>query len=139
MSRFVLDTALAMAWFFADEAKNEYPVAVLTGMEQHTALVPAIWPLEVTNVLLTGIRRKRCTAAEAARFLVLLRALPIKVDDRTAEQAFITSFTLAQEFGLSSYDAAFLELAMREGIPMATLDKQLANAAILAGVPVFVP
>ena len=136
MNRFVLDTSVAVSWFFDDEA-GEYTAAVLERLADCRVVVPSLWPLEVANVLLVAERRKRCSEAEAVRFIELLESLPITTDDATAQRAMHQTYQLAREYGLTSYDAAYLELAMRLGLPLATMDRQLADAATRAGVTIF--
>ncbi len=136
MNRFVLDTSVAVSWFFDDEA-GEYPAAVLESLADCGAMVPSLWSLEVANVLLVAERRNRCSEAEAVRFIELLESLPITTDDATAHRALHQTYQLAREYGLTSYDAAYLELAMRLGLPLATMDRQLAEAATRAGVAIF--
>ena len=82
-------------------------------------------------------RRGRCSEAEATRFVTLLEALPLNVDGRTSDKALHEILQLGREHGLSAYDAAYLELAMREGVPIATQDKALLRAADAAGVVIF--
>jgi len=136
MNRFVLDTSVAAAWFFEDEAE-EYTANVLESLTEWEAVVPSLWSLEVANVLLVAERRGRCSEAEAVRFIELLESLPISTDDDTARRALHGTYQLAREYGLTSYDAAYLELAMRLGEPLATMDRQLADAATKAGVAIF--
>lgn len=133
MNRFVLDNSVVMAWCFEDEA-NAYTSAILESMVASEAWVPTIWPLEVANVLLAGERKGRTTEARARRFIALLDALPIRVDSATSQYALSGIRTLAREQQLSAYDAAYLELAMREGVPLATQDKALRRAATACGV-----
>jgi predicted nucleic acid-binding protein len=101
------------------------------------AHVPSLWPLEVANALLVGERRKRITPADAARFLAILGAFPITVDDETVSHAWTDTLHLARAHNLSSYDAAYLELAIRLGLPLAALDGKLKTAAQAVGVPLF--
>jgi predicted nucleic acid-binding protein len=136
VNRFVLDASVAASWFFEDEG-GEYAATVLESLREWHAIVPSLWPLEVANVLLTAERRRRCSEAEAIRFLELLESLPIVTDEDTPGHALHGSYQLAREYGLSAYDAAYLELAMRLGAPLATLDRQLAEAATMAGVVIF--
>lgn len=136
MSRFVLDASVAVSWFFEDEA-GEYTATVLESLADWEAVVPSLLPLEVANVLLVAERRKRCSEAEAVRFVELLESLPITTDDDTARRALKSTYQLAREYGLTAYDAAYLELAMRLGAPLATMDRQLADAATKAGVAIF--
>lgn len=133
MSRFVLDNSVVMAWYFEDEA-NDFTIAILRKLATGEALVPTIWPLEIANVLLVGERKGRSTEARTSRFVALVEALPIRVDSATSQRAFSGILTLAREQGLTAYDAAYLELAMREGLPLATQDKALRRAAEMCGV-----
>lgn len=136
MNRFVLDASVAVSWFFEDEG-GEYASTVLESLTKWHAIVPSLWALEVANVLLMAERRKRCSEAEAVRFVELLESLPIVTDDDTPRHALHGVYQHAREYGLSAYDAAYLELAMRFGAPLATLDKQLAEAATKAGVVIY--
>jgi predicted nucleic acid-binding protein len=138
MSAIVLDASVTMTWFFADE-KDAAADAVLHRLVRgdDTAAVPGIWPLEVTNVLLLGERRGRCSLAEAARFLVRLEALPIEVDAHTALRATREVLSLARAHALSVYDATYLELASRGGHALATRDATLADAARALGLEVL--
>ncbi len=102
-------------------------------------MVPSLWPLEVANALLMGERRKRTTEAKVARFLTLLRSLPVTTDDETGIRAWQESLHLARVHKLSVYDAAYLELAVRRGLPLATLDDPLKAAASAAGVAEYRP
>jgi predicted nucleic acid-binding protein len=135
---FVLDNSLTLAWCFEDE-QGEYPLAVLRALDDGEALVPPLWPYEVANGLLVGERRGRLTPAETARVLALLASLPIRIDAQAHERAQREVLELARREGLTSYDAAYLELAIREGLPIATLDRQLHDAAARVGVPEFRP
>ena len=109
---FVLDCSLTMAWYFRDES-NAYAKAVRKGLTASTAVVPGLWPLEVANVLVLAERRQRSTAADAAKWLSFLRLLPIRIDAETAARAWSDTLPLARSHGLSVYDAAYLELAVR--------------------------
>lgn len=130
---FVLDCSVTIAWLFKDEASPKTD-NLRTTLVESEALVPALWPLEVANVLLVAIRKGRLKRAEVPRVVELLSALPITVDARTASQALGATFSLAHEYSLSAYDAAYLELAAREAVPLATLDKALSKAAKRCGV-----
>lgn len=134
----VLDCSIAVAWCFPDE-KASYPQAVLDSLDSVEAVVPSIWPLELANVLLVGERRKRSTQADAVAWLEFLRALPIRIDGETAAQAWGDTMNLARAHNLSAYDAAYLELALRLGTPLATLDDQLKAAAAAVGVAAYSP
>lgn len=107
---------------------------MLESLTRYDCIAPSIWPLEVANTLLVGERRGRTTEANAARFITLLNSLPIQIDPETTRHALLDTLQLAREHHLSSYDAAYLELAMREGLPIATQDKVLKKAAKKCGV-----
>ncbi|MBJ7327762.1 MAG: type II toxin-antitoxin system VapC family toxin [Chthoniobacterales bacterium] len=131
---FVLDCSAALPWVFADEvtAGTDRLLDELAAGEQ--ALVPASWPLELGNVLLGAMRKKRIDQAGVETFFSRLGDLEILVDVETADRAWDKTLDLAQQHRLSAYDAAYLELAMRRGVPLATLDKELAAACRAAGV-----
>jgi len=130
---FVLDNSIVMAWSFEDEV-NEYADAVLERLADSRAVVPVLWPLEVANALLMGERRKRSTEAETIKWTGILASLPIAVDDKTNSHAWTDTLNLARGHDLSAYDAAYLELAIRRGLPLATIDRKLRTAAEAAGV-----
>lgn len=132
----VVDNSVVMAWCFGDVG-GPYAEQVLDVLTDREAFVPAIWPLEVVNVLAAAERRHRITAADSARFLDLLGKLPIIVLQEPPERTFGPILALARETGLSSYDASYLDLAMREGLPLATLGEALAKAAGRQGVRLF--
>ena len=134
--RFVLDGAITLAWFFADEA-DPYADAVARSLKGATAVVPDLFHLEIANTLLVGERRKRNSRAQADSFLRRLAALPILVEGQTARRAWADTIGLARTCGLSTYDAAYLEVAVRETLPIATLDDQIRDAAIKIGVPLY--
>jgi predicted nucleic acid-binding protein len=133
MSRLVLDCSIAMAWCFEDEADPRAD-EVLARLVRDTAIVPGIWPLEVANVLAVCERKGRITVASTAQFLKMLGGLPIVIDDQGANRAFGEVLMLARTWRLSAYDAAYLELALREGCPLATLDAALQQAAAGLGI-----
>lgn len=137
---FVVDCSVVFAWFFVDE-RDEYADRVASSFPKAKAkaIAPSIWPLEVANTLVVGERRKRNTVEHSAAFLAKLGTLPIAVDDQTSLAAWSATIRLAREHTLSAYDAAYLELALRLGAPMATLDKQLRHAARAVGVSLFEP
>jgi predicted nucleic acid-binding protein len=138
LAEFVLDGSLALAWYFKDEA-DPYADAVAARFPAARAAVPVIWPLEVANALLMGERRRRSTEAQAAKWLTYLGLLPITVDDATNDRAWGEVLSLARAHRLSAYDATYLELALRRGLPLATLDEKLKAAASAVGVPTFAP
>jgi len=133
MSRLVLDCSIAAAWFFEDET-SALAEHVLARLATDEAVVPSIWPLEIANVLVLAERARRTTPAKSEHFLARLTDLPIMLDHRDADHAFSSVIGLARLYGLTSYDAAYLELALREGLPLATLDVPLRKAATKAGV-----
>jgi predicted nucleic acid-binding protein len=138
IAEFVLDGSLALAWYFKDEA-DPYADAVAARLPAARAAVPVIWPLEVANAVLMGERRRRSTVAQAAQWIAYLALLPIAVDDETNNRAWSEVLSLARAHHLSAYDAAYLELALRRGLPLATLDGKLKAAASAVGVPAFTP
>ncbi|MCI5180816.1 MAG: PIN domain-containing protein [Candidatus Electrothrix sp. AW3_4] len=138
MADFVLDNSVVMSWCFADE-EDDYADSVLTALETMTAAVPAIWPLEVANVLLVAERRKRLAKSDSIRFLELLGELHIEVIQEAPQRMTSEIMALAREQQLSSYDASYLDLATRKGLPLATLDARLRKAGENIGVALFVP
>jgi predicted nucleic acid-binding protein len=135
---FVLDGSVTMAWCFDDKA-TPYTDGVRDSLADMQAVVPSIWPLEAANATLVGERRGRLDEARSRRFLALLEKLPIVRDDETGTRAFADTVQLARTYQLSAYDAAYLELAIRRGLPMASLDGKLKTAAAAAGVAMFSP
>lgn len=134
--QFVLDCSIVMAWYFVDE-RDAYADLVARQLPGRGALVPANWPLEVANTFAIGERRKRSTFAQAERMIAYLAAIQISVDDQTNRQAWSSTLSLARQCSLSSYDAAYLELALRRGLKLATLDGPLKAAALSAGVGLY--
>lgn len=137
MTRCVLDSSAALAWVLPGEGQAALE-RLLGEIAADGAVVPGLWPLEVGNILLVAERRGRLGAAERREALDLLRALPIDTDDETAARAWVATLTLAAAHGLTLYDASYLELARRRGLPLATLDSALRRAAGEAGV-VLIP
>ena len=119
---------MVISWCFADVGTSK-STAILRQLESHEALVPSIWPLEIANVLVVSERRRRIKPAETRRFLSLLVALPIRVDPTPAVHVFDIVLDIARKQKLSAYDAAYLDLSLREDIPLATLDRGLQKAA----------
>lgn len=136
MADFVLDTSVTISWCFHDEA-NSYADAVLDSLSKHDALAPGIWPLEVGNVLLAAEKKTRISPPDSLHFLNLLASLPIHVENLTAQRMLDAVFLLAREQGLSSYDAAYLDLAIQNGLQIATLDQSLQEAAARKGVGLY--
>ena len=132
---FVLDSSVTMSWFFDDEATAATDQLLDRLNGDGRAIVAAHWALEVSNTLLMAERRKRSTLAASSHFMAILDALPIETDQETVSRASTSSMELARAQGLTLYDSAYLELAMRRSLPLATLDKQLRAAAKKTGVP----
>jgi predicted nucleic acid-binding protein len=131
----VIDASVALSWCFEDEA-SEATDQLLRQLADMVTVVPAHWHLEVANVLALAERRRRITLADSAEFIDLLETLDIEHDDETSERAFGRVLDLARGENLTAYDAAYLELAMRLGIPLATKDGALQAAARRVGVEV---
>ena len=130
---FVLDCSVTVAWLFEDEATPAID-ALQDQLKDGRALVPGLWRLEVGNVLAQAERRGRLTSAQTSAHLELLDRLPVSTDTETEARAFREILALARSESLTTYDAAYLELAARRGLPLATLDRALARAARRAGV-----
>ena len=139
MTDFVLDNSVAMRWMLESEKAldQKYAEAVLKKLADVDAFVPNLWHLEATNLLLGAEKRAEANIGEIERFISQLENLPIHVDPLTSRQSFNRILVLARAYKLSSYDASYFELAMREGLPLATLDKNLIKAAKKAGVDIY--
>lgn len=136
MTGIVVDASVALAWCFPDEA-SEYADAVLLALEGQPVLVPAVWPLEVANAVVVAERRKRITQPEVRRFVELLEGLMIHQDSLPVAGSVSNILPLAREYGLSAYDASYLEVAIRRNAPLATMDRELERAGRKAGVEVL--
>lgn len=132
--QFVLDCSVTMAWFFQGEATPATDSMLDQLQNGGRTVVAGHWPLEVGNTLLQGERRKRCTATDSTHFVNILDALAIEVDRETGTRALADTMVLARSQNLTLYDAAYLELAMRRKLPLATLDSDLRKAAKKVGV-----
>jgi predicted nucleic acid-binding protein len=134
----VLDASVALSWLFRDEGD---PVgdAVATELTTGLAVVPAVWVFELANAVLRGERRGRCTETEAEAWLRDLFQFTIEFDQAAGPVFTAGVLATARRFGLSAYDAAYLELALRRGLPLATLDRRLQEAAAAAGVAAYRP
>jgi predicted nucleic acid-binding protein len=132
---FIIDAAIAAAWFLPDE---RHPVAekALQMIRHDTAAAPSLWRFEMRNLLLTSERRGRIGAEQTAQALRLLGALPIEIDGQCEDE---TLLRIARKHRLTAYDAAYLELALRRREPLATLDAELATAARAEGVALIAP
>jgi predicted nucleic acid-binding protein len=133
VTSFVLDCSIAVTWCFDDEATPETD-ALMDRVKEYGAFVPSLWPLEVANVLLLAERRGRSSPAHITSFVQRLDTLPIHVDGETASRALGGILPLARSEGLTTYDASYLDLAMRLGLPLATKDEALKKAGGRAGV-----
>ena len=136
MTGIVVDASVALAWCFPDEG-SEYADAVLLALEGQPVLVPAVWPLEVANAVVVAERRKRITQPEVRRFVELLEGLMIHQDSLPVAGSVSNILPLAREYGLSAYDASYLEVAIRRNAPLATMDRELERAGRKAGVEVL--
>ena len=136
--RIVLDGSVVMAWFFDDET-DAYADAIESEATKLHFWVPGHWSLEIINTVLVGIRRGRTTDQKASNFCKAIAKYSITVDPDTSDAAWGETYRLAQLYRLSAYDAAYLELALRLKLPLATIDQPLAKAAGLAGVSLFQP
>jgi len=132
----VLDSSVSLAWALDDEQDlGPELLAQLTATD--TAMVPAHWILEVTNGLRMAVKRRRLESGDPPQVMARIRDQPIHVDSETAVRCWHEIPVLADAYGLTTYDAAYLELAMRLDVPLATLDQDLARAARAAKVPLF--
>lgn len=139
MSRFVVDASVSLCWYF-EERKSAYTEAVLERLaEGDRALAPVLWPLEMINGLVLAERFKKLRTKQLEQFLADLKALPVEIDTAGVPRAHTSIPPLARNFQLSAYDASYLDLALVEGVPLATLDKRLRTAAARAGVELFRP
>ena len=130
---FVLDASVTASLAFADQS-SALSGALEIRLRSEEAFVPRIWWYEIRNLLLTNERRQRITENDSAEFLVLLSSLPISIDLMDEDRSILQ---VARRYRLSFYDAAYLALAQRKGIPLATLDKALQEAARKAAVPLL--
>lgn len=136
---FVLDNSVTMRWFFGDGKPQElaYASRVLDAMKHDQAIVPVTWGLEVANVIAKAEAKAWVTEARSEAFLAMLGDVDIEVDTATFIHALSDTLQLARRYKLSAYDASYLELALRSGIPLATLDEDLQKAATKAGIKKF--
>jgi predicted nucleic acid-binding protein len=130
---FVLDASIALTWCFADEATPP-TLSLLDKLQTGQAFVPCIWSLELGNILISAERRKRITYAEIVKFIELITNLNIQTDSETSDRALHEILSLAYAEQLTTYDASYLELAMRKGLALATKDSQLAKVAKRLGI-----
>lgn len=129
----ILDPSLTLAWYFEDE-RTAAADAVLSRVVDEGAVVPPLWRVEVLNAFQMGIRRKRIDTAFRDAALARLSAMAIDVDAESDTQVWTTTLHLADRFGLTAYDAVYLELAQRRQLPLASLDEELRRAGAALGV-----
>ena len=129
----MLDKSAALAWCFEDE-QTPAVMGLLDRVAETGATAPLLWPLEALNGLLVAERRRRLDSTKRSALIGFLRDLPITLDRDTAEQAWDAALRLAERFRLSVHDAAYLELAQRRRLPLASLDGDLRQAAVALGV-----
>ena len=129
MPGLVLDASVSLAWMLPGEVDTEPAKQLIEMVSDQGAIVPSHWRLEVANALLMAERRGRVTSEQVAALLDQLAALPISIAPETAARAWDASPALARKHRLSLYDAAYLELALRKGLPLASFDGALLRAA----------
>lgn len=138
MSRFVLDASTTLTWCFPDESSDNAPAISDRIAEGSSIVVPAFWRYEILNALLVGEKRKRIDFSLIDLFLTDLNRLPVSLDEpATPAVVFGATQRLCRKHGLTAYDAAYLEIAMRGGYPLATVDQELKRAALGEGVEVL--
>lgn len=136
---FVLDASVALLWLAPETnpAGADYAATTLAALKNSQAVVPSLLALEIANVVAKLEAKGVVTEADSQRYITLLGRLNISVDQATAAHALGDTLNLARRYQLSAYDAAYLELALRTGLALATLDAALAKAATNAGVLIF--
>jgi predicted nucleic acid-binding protein len=141
--KFVLDASVTLSWLLRDTAAREeaYPLAILNALRDSStaATVPMTWGLEIANVIARSEAKELVSAAQSGSFIALLEGIPIDVDADTFTHVLSDTLQLSRRYRLSSYDASYLELALRSGASIATLDDDLRRAATKAGVKLFKP
>lgn len=137
--KFVLDASVVLLWLVpgTNPAGVDYADEALTALKDSQAVVPSLLALEVANVVAKVESKGVVSEADSQRFIALLGQINIVVDQGTVAHALGDTLNLARRYKLSAYDSAYLELALRTGLPLATLDVDLAKAATAAGVPLF--
>src|SRR2546422_4589265 len=137
MAAVVIDASIASAWFFPDE-QTDYTKAVFHAVSSSAvdSVAPRLWAYEIRNSVLVGFRRGRISKPDAEQFLASLNELNVRLSEPSSYDGV---FGLADQHGLTVYDAAYLDLAVHEGVPLASLDGHLIRAAQKIGVPLFQP
>lgn len=131
----VVDASVALAWLF-QEKHSDQAREVEALVRQYGGVVPGLWYLEISNLLARKVCRGTIALTDAQQAIAHCSRLPIECDSQMEEGAFGETFKLACRHGLTAYDAAYLELALRRGLPLATLDDELRAAAVADGVAV---
>ena len=131
---FAVDASVGFAWVYPGQATPETDALLTEVAAGATVIVPALWYLEMANVLLVAQRRHRLTAVQRQAALVQLTALQFTVDEEGTRHAFVKTSELAEKHGLTIYDATYLELALRRSLPLATRDGSLKTAARQCGL-----
>jgi predicted nucleic acid-binding protein len=130
---FVLDASMAMSWCFADESTSRSGIVLDALVDSH-AEVPPLWPFEIANVLAVNEKKRRITESASFEFLQTLSRLDIRIDRSQPAINGNALLPLVRRHGLTAYDAAYLELAKRKGLALATFDKELIAAAKSEGI-----
>lgn len=133
MSDYVLDCSATVPWLFVSESTAASEALLDEMVKGRRAWVPALWHLELANVLLGAQRRSKIDKAGAEKFMATLKTFDIEVDDETMSVAWTRTLALGEAFSLGAYDAAYLELLLRKGLPLASLDGALRKACSKAG------
>lgn len=139
--RFVLDNSVTMRWLFGDGSTSDqtYARQVLASISDASVIVPEVWGLEVANVIARAEKKFGLTEARSTAFVHALQQMHIEVDHESSMHAMGDTLQLARRYNLSAYDAAYLELSLREGLALATLDEGLIKALKKAGGKRFIP
>ena len=130
---FVIDNSVVSGWLLESQA-SAYSDSIALRLQTSRAVAPPLLLLEYTNVLRTACKRQKIIATQAQEILAMLAKLPIDIDSTASNPAQV--FDLALRYDLTSYDALYLDLALRRSLPIATQDQALASAAVVAGVGV---
>ena len=136
--RFVLDSSMTMAWLFRDESSS-YTYSIRRSLKRYQAVVTMLWPYEVANVIYIGWKRQRCTSADIATWLRILSTFPIEVQPIQVKSLMSELVNMAMRHQLTVYDASYLELAWRTGLPIASLDNRINEEAMKLGIARFDP
>jgi predicted nucleic acid-binding protein len=134
VSRFIMDASVVLTWCFPDENAAAAQGVADRFKRGDTGLAPSFWPHEVLNALLAGEKRKRISGRLAQSFLDDLVVLPIELEQVPSDIVFSRIQSLSRKYGLTAYDAAYLDLALERGLPLATLDEDLMRASRTAGI-----